>query len=181
MKIGIFGGTVNPPHLGHVTSARAVIEILKLDRLLLVPDGTPPHKTLPEGSPTAEQRLEMSRLAGEQMNLGDRVETLNLEIRRAGRSFTADTLETVHEQYPDAELWLLMGTDMAAAKALDDKKGQEISAIEITDLTTIADYFVIATGTSNTQINALCGAVEKALDELDEHEEVGHGAGLRPA
>lgn len=50
-----------------------------------------------------------------------------------------------------------------AAKALDEKKGKEISAIEITDLTTIADYFVIATGSSNTQINALCGAVEKAL------------------
>ena len=52
-----------------------------------------------------------------------------------------------------------------AAKALDEKKGKEISAIEITDLTTIADYFVIASGTSNTQINALCGAVEKAMDE----------------
>ena len=52
-----------------------------------------------------------------------------------------------------------------AAKALDEKKGKEISAIEITDLTTLADYFVIATGTSNTQINALCGAVEKALEE----------------
>ena len=52
-----------------------------------------------------------------------------------------------------------------AAKALDEKKGKEISAIEITDLTTLADYFVIATGTSNTQINALCGAVEKALKE----------------
>ncbi len=52
-----------------------------------------------------------------------------------------------------------------AVKALDDKKGQEISAIEITDLTALADYFVIATGTSNTQINALCGAVEKALKE----------------
>ena len=52
-----------------------------------------------------------------------------------------------------------------AAKALDEKKGKEISAIEITDLTTIADYFVIASGTSNTQINALCGAVEKALHE----------------
>ena len=52
-----------------------------------------------------------------------------------------------------------------AAKALDEKKGREISAIEITDLTTLADYFVIATGTSNTQINALCGAVEKALKE----------------
>lgn len=52
-----------------------------------------------------------------------------------------------------------------AAKALDEKKGKEISAIEITDLTTLADYFVIATGTSNTQINALSGAVEKAMKE----------------
>ena len=53
-----------------------------------------------------------------------------------------------------------------AAKALDEKKGKEIAAIEITDITTLADYFVIATGSSNTQINALCGAVEKTLKEL---------------
>lgn len=52
-----------------------------------------------------------------------------------------------------------------AVKALDGKKGKEISAIEITDLTTLADFFVIATGTSNTQINALCDAVEKAVKE----------------
>ena len=52
-----------------------------------------------------------------------------------------------------------------AAKALDEKKGKEISAIEITDLTAIADYFVFASGSSNTQINALSGAVEKALKE----------------
>ena len=52
-----------------------------------------------------------------------------------------------------------------AAKALDEKKGKEIAAVEITDITTLADYFVIATGSSNTQINALCGAVEKALKE----------------
>jgi ribosome-associated protein len=58
---------------------------------------------------------------------------------------------------------------MTAVRALDEKKGQEIAAIEITDLTTLADYFVIATGTSNTQINALCGAVEKKLDEEGEH------------
>lgn len=57
---------------------------------------------------------------------------------------------------------------LTAAKALNEKKGQEIAAIEITDLTTIADYFVICTGTSNTQINALCGAVEKALEEAGE-------------
>ena len=52
-----------------------------------------------------------------------------------------------------------------AAKALDEKKGKEIAAIEVTEQTTLADYFVIATRTSNTQINALCGAVEKAMDE----------------
>ena len=54
---------------------------------------------------------------------------------------------------------------LAAAKALDEKKGLEISAVEVTDLTSLADYFVFATGSSNTQINALCGAVEKALHE----------------
>ena len=52
-----------------------------------------------------------------------------------------------------------------AAKALDDKKGRDIKVLEITELTTLADYFVLATGTSNTQINALSGAVEQALEE----------------
>ena len=52
-----------------------------------------------------------------------------------------------------------------AAKALDEKKGKEIAAIEVTEQTTLADFFVIATGSSNTQINALCGSVEKALKE----------------
>ena len=54
---------------------------------------------------------------------------------------------------------------LTAAKALDEKKGGDIAAIEITEQTTLADYFVIATGSSNTQINALCGSVEKLLEE----------------
>ena len=112
MKIGVYGGTFNPPHLGHLTAARAVFELLKLDKLLLVPAGLPPHKVLPEGSPTAEQRLEMTRLAGEQLGLGDRVEVLDLEVHREGKSYTADTLLQIRKLYPDAELWLLMGTDM---------------------------------------------------------------------
>ena len=112
MKIGIYGGTFNPPHLGHVTAARAVFELLKLDLLLLVPDGQPSQKTLPTGSPTAEQRLEMTRLAGEQLGLGEKVRTLDLELRREGRSYTAETLRQLHQQYPEDELWLLMGTDM---------------------------------------------------------------------
>ena len=112
MRIGVYGGTFNPPHLGHIAAARAVFETLKLDRLLLIPDRQPPHKPLPEGSPAPEQRLELTRLSGEQLGLGDRVETLDLELRRSGPSYTADTLRAVHERYPDDELWLLMGTDM---------------------------------------------------------------------
>ena len=112
MKIGVYGGTFNPPHLGHLTAARAVFDLLKLDKLLLVPAGLPPHKALPAGSPTAEQRLEMTRLAGEQLGLGDRVQVLDLELRRQGKSYTADTLSQIRELYPEAELWLLMGTDM---------------------------------------------------------------------
>ena len=112
MKIGVYGGTFNPPHLGHVTAARAVFELLKLDLLLLVPAGLPPHKALPAGSPTPEQRLEMTRLAGEQLGLSDKVRVLDLELRREGRSYTSDTLAQLKAQYPDDELWLLMGTDM---------------------------------------------------------------------
>ena len=97
MKIGVYGGTFNPPHLGHLTAARSVFELLNLDLLLLI---------------TAEQRLEMTRLAGEQLGLGDKVRTLDIELERGGRSFTSDTLAQLREQYPDSELWLLMGTDM---------------------------------------------------------------------
>ena len=112
MKIGVYGGTFNPPHLGHLTAARSVFELLDLDLLLLIPAGLPPHKELPAGSPTPEQRLEMTRLAGEQLGLGDKVRTLDIELARDGRSFTSDTLAQLKEQYPDSELWLLMGTDM---------------------------------------------------------------------
>lgn len=112
MKIGIYGGTYNPPHLGHLAAARAVFELLELDRLLLIPAGMPPHKVMPAGGPTAAQRLEMTRLAGEQLGLGERVQTLDIELNRDGKSYTSDTLAELKRQYPEDELWLLMGTDM---------------------------------------------------------------------
>ena len=84
----------------------------KLDKLLLIPASIPPHKDLPAGSATAEQRLEMTRMAGEQLGLGSKVETLDMEVRRAGKSFTSDTLAELKAQFPEDELWLLMGTDM---------------------------------------------------------------------
>ena len=112
MKIGVYGGAFNPPHLGHITAARAVFELLKLDKLLIIPTGRPPHKTLPPGTPAPDQRLELSRLAAEQTGLGDRIEVSDMELRREGNSYTADTLARLKEQYPEDELWLLMGADM---------------------------------------------------------------------
>lgn len=112
MKIGVYGGAFNPPHLGHITAARAVFELLKLDKLLMIPTGHPPHKTLPPGSPKPDQRLELCRLAAEQTGLGDRIEVSDIELRREGNSYTSDTLARLKERYPEDELWLLMGTDM---------------------------------------------------------------------
>ena len=112
MKIGIYGGTYNPPHLGHITAARAVFDMLELDELWLIPAGLPPHKEMPEGSPTIEQRLELTRLAGEQLGVNGKVKVLDIEARRVGRSFTVDTLTELKAQYPTDEFWLLMGTDM---------------------------------------------------------------------
>ena len=110
MKIGVYGGTFNPPHLGHAAAARGVMELLRLDKLYLIPDGTPPHKPLPPGSPSAEQRLALTRQAAAE--LGDKVEVLDIEVRRDGRSYTADTLAEVRQRHPHDELWLLVGTDM---------------------------------------------------------------------
>lgn len=115
MKIGILGGTFNPPHLGHLAAAKAAFEQLQLDRLLLIPAKAPPHKTLPEGSPTPAQRFAMTRLAAGYLELPDRVETSDLELCREGKSYTADTVRELRILYPDAELWLLMGADMFAS------------------------------------------------------------------
>lgn len=112
MKLGIYGGTFDPPHLGHLASALFAMKGLGLDKLIFMPAGQPPHKTIPAGSPTREERLEMVRLAAEFMALGDRVEVSDLEIRREGKSYTVDTLRQLHEEHLGDELFLLMGTDM---------------------------------------------------------------------
>ena len=109
MRIGVYGGTFNPIHRGHLTAARAAVRALRLDRLLLVPDNLPPHKDLPAGSATGADRLEMCRLTASEV---PGMEVLDVELRRRGPSYTSDTLEALHEQYPDDELWLLVGSDM---------------------------------------------------------------------
>lgn len=110
MNIGIYGGTFDPPHWGHITAARAAMEQLGLDKLVLIPDRVPPHKALPEGSASPEQRLEMAALAAAE--LGKRAEVSDRELRRDGPSYTSDTLAELREEYPEDALWLLMGSDM---------------------------------------------------------------------
>ncbi len=112
MKIGVFGGTFNPPHLGHLAAARAAIDALELDKLLIIPAAIPPHKELPEGTPAPEHRLNMAAKLADALLLPDKVEVSTIELDRTGKSYTSHTLAQLKETYPGAELWLLMGTDM---------------------------------------------------------------------
>ena len=109
MKQGFFGGTFNPPHLGHIRAARAAAEQLGLDRVCFIPTGEPPHKTLPEDTATAEQRLEMARLAAAMVPGAC---ALDLEVRREGPSYSVVTAQELMDMDPGGELWLLCGTDM---------------------------------------------------------------------
>ena len=112
MKLGIYGGSFNPPHLGHLHAAIAAAAYLRLDELLLIPAGVPPHKQLDD--PGAAHRAAMTQLMAQQAALEAKipVRVSRMEIERAGKSYTADTVRALHEQRPDDELWLLMGTDM---------------------------------------------------------------------
>lgn len=112
MKIGIYGGSFNPPHLGHLAAAKAAMAALELDRLVFIPAGDPPHKALAPGSPGREQRLEMTRIAADQLLMPASTEVWDTELHREGKSYTADTLEEAARRWPGDELWLLMGTDM---------------------------------------------------------------------
>ena len=109
MRIAIYGGSFNPPHIGHAEAARAASKELKPDKFLIIPTNTPPHKELEANSPSPEQRLEFCRLA-----FGDipGAEVSDMELRREGKSYTADTVDALLEQYPGAELCIVMGTDM---------------------------------------------------------------------
>ncbi|MBR5543098.1 MAG: nicotinate (nicotinamide) nucleotide adenylyltransferase [Oscillospiraceae bacterium] len=108
MRIGIMGGTFNPPHIGHINAAKSAKRSLDLSELILIPTAIPPHKEMAEDSANTDDRLHMTRLIAE---LAD-AEVSDFEIVRGGRSYTVDTLTHFKEIYPEDELWLIMGTDM---------------------------------------------------------------------
>lgn len=108
MRIGIFGGTFNPPHIGHTGAAVAARDELSLDKLIFIPSSIPPHKELASGSATEKQRLDMTRIAASEIS----AEVSDIEISRGGKSYTVETLREFRRLYPSDELWFIMGTDM---------------------------------------------------------------------
>jgi nicotinate-nucleotide adenylyltransferase len=108
-SVGIVGGTFNPPHLGHLALARHALTELDLERVFLMPANRAPGKP-PEPDPGPEHRVRMCRLA---VAGTARASACALEIERGGVSYTADTLRTIHEDWPDAELTFIVGADTA--------------------------------------------------------------------
>ncbi|MBQ1270974.1 MAG: nicotinate (nicotinamide) nucleotide adenylyltransferase [Clostridia bacterium] len=108
-RIGIFGGTFNPPHIGHISAARECVEKLELGKLIMIPTNIPPHKKLPEGSASPAQRFEMTQIAASMVPMA---EASDIEIKRTGASYTVDTVTYLKSIYPDSTLWLVIGTDM---------------------------------------------------------------------
>jgi nicotinate-nucleotide adenylyltransferase len=110
MKVGILGGTFNPPHLGHLVCAQEAYLQLGLDLVTLIPDRIPPHKAV-DDEPGPEHRLELCRRAV----LGDgRFTVSGVELDRPGPSYTVDTLEALTSRNPDHDLFLILGGDVAA-------------------------------------------------------------------
>ena len=107
MKIGIFGGTFDPPHVGHLIAAQDALETLTLDRVLFIPARLPPHKQN-DNVTDAAVRLQMIRAA---TAANPSFEVSDLELNRTGPSFTVDTLRELRKQRPDDEFFLLLGVD----------------------------------------------------------------------
>lgn len=107
MRIGLFGGTFDPPHVAHLIVAQDALIQLRLDRVVFIPAAMPPHKQDREISP-AQVRLAMLRAA-----IGDdgRFDVDDIEIRRGGASYTVDTLRAIRARLPEAQLFLLLGAD----------------------------------------------------------------------
>ena len=108
MRVGILGGTFDPIHSGHIAAAQAGLQCARLDEVLLVPAGLPPHKGAPHASP--EDRLQMCRLAVEGL---PRIAVWDVEVGRPGSSFTVDTVLRFREERPTDTPLLLLGWDAA--------------------------------------------------------------------
>ena len=130
MNIGIFGGTFNPIHKGHLNLAKEVKRILKLDKVIFVPTYLPPHKSN-KGIIPAGHRLKMVRLA---THSAAGLSVSDVEIRRRGKSYTIDTLKVMKRKYRLSRLFFLIGSD--SLEYLDGWK-------DLSEVFELADFVVV--------------------------------------
>ena len=109
-RVGIFGGTFDPPHIGHIVAAREVADAVELERVLWVPASIPPHKTHRVLTPGAVRR----RMVEAAVESDPRFELCDVELERGGVSYTVDTLRSLAAEHPEWSLVLIVGADLVA-------------------------------------------------------------------
>ena len=166
-RIGVFGGSFDPPHVGHAIIAGDLLERLRLDRLLVIPAANPPHRDVRLPAAT---RFELTRLLFDGL---PRIEVSPIEIHRPGPSFTVDTLEVLARRFPRERLFLVIGADQFAAFNgwKDPSRVAELARIAVTPRggrepvpppeAAAIDYVVV----NVTRIEVSASRIRRCLDE----------------
>ncbi len=154
--VGLFGGTFNPVHNGHIRLARAAAEILKLTKLIFIPSALPPHKDLADDM-DPKHRLRMVRLAAGNDPLLD---VSDVEVRRGGQSYTLETLRRMHRDYPNCRFVFFIGSDAWIDIAAWHR---------VRDLLPLADWALMRRpGYAVEKPMKYLGALEKDFEKVDD-------------
>ena len=125
-RIGIYGGSFNPPHIGHIRAAQCAVSALGLDKMLLIPCNVSPGKDV--AAVSGQDRMKMLRLAAGE---DEKLRLLDLELARGGISYTCDTVAQLRKEYPAAELFLCMGTDAFGGFSNWKEPGKILQAVTL--------------------------------------------------
>lgn len=156
MRVGVFGGAFNPPHLGHLVCAQEALVRLALDTVVFVPVGTAPHRELAH-DPGGEERLRMCELA---TRGDDRLAVSRVEIDRPGPSYTADTLDELGKRSPGDELVLLLGGDQATSLPEWHEPRRVLALADGIGVARRAGFDRARVGTALSAIDGAAGRVE---------------------
>ncbi|WP_078390922.1 nicotinate-nucleotide adenylyltransferase [Shouchella patagoniensis] len=107
-RVGLFGGTFDPPHIGHMLIAQEALSVVELDEIWFIPVSTPPHKKR-VGLTSARDRYQMVEAA---LSDEPRFKTSDIELKRQGKSYTIDTVRQLKNEYPTHDFFFLIGGDM---------------------------------------------------------------------
>lgn len=155
-KIGIFGGTFNPPHLGHLIMAEQVKDQLGLDRILFMPTAEPPHSSAEKRTIPSEVRVEMLDLA--LMDNPD-FELELYEVERGGKNYSFDTMKALIDLYPGVEFYFIIGGDMIADLPTWYRIDELVEIVQFVGIerpgfTVDTDYPIIMVDTTSTDISS---------------------------